>query len=488
MFKGTTTKNFFTYIFPITVVILATLRLFNLGYSEYIPDEGIIISTLKHYGGFSWEFLLSQRKGPVQFLILLLPYLFTKDVFNEFIFRLPYALVNILSIYVFYLFVKEYSKDKYIALVSTYIFGVNGFMIAFGRVMQYQSLNLLLSSFSLYMFSKKRYVLGSLFFGLSLLSHWDALLILPLISYLILKELSFKSIFNILVTLSIILLPFFIPYTKNYLNNVGNQNYLFSRVSSADLSPSSISNKISDYIFKTELYNPFLFLVPVLLFSILSLFTLVLKGAKKDMVSKDQIAIWIWFLSMFIFFLLFAKKSGTHIYNLYLPLSILSGYGVVSLYRVVSKYLRFVYVLIIIFWFMFLYFQAFVLFVDVKKEYPFEQKNILGLKTKEYTHENLTNNIIGFNHFRNWEEIDNTLKELGATSYYTNEDASISNFYVGVPYSQYGYDFVVGVKRPISFMNDYKMSGIKGKSTVSEIKNLFGETVAKIYILDGKIN
>jgi len=487
VFKKLLAKNNELYLLVLVFFLLSLLHIIHLGYSEDIPDEGIIINTLKHQGGFSWGFLLNQRKGPLQFLVSLVPYLFSKNVYNEFLFRLPYSLASIFSLVFFYLFVREYSKDKYIALVSAYVLGINGFLVAFGRVMQYQSLNLLFSSLSIYLFSKKKYILGTPFFGLSLLSHWDALLVLPIIIYLVIRDFSFKNILKIILTTCLVVLPFIIPYTQHYLLNRENQKYFSARVSlEENFSLSTIQLKISDYVFKTNLYNPFLFLITLLLISLFSVFLFINKGKNNFIDKKDLIALWIWFISIFLVFIFLVKSAGTHVYNLYLPLSILCGYGGIS----VSKVIEFknIYITLIMLWFVFLYIQALSIFVDVKNEYPFEQKSILGLVTKEYDHENLTNNIIGFNHFRNWELINTKLKELGAASYYTNEDTSVSNFYMNIPYSSDNYDYAVGIKRPISFTNDYKLSTIKGKSTVYEVKSNLGETVARIYVLDEKSN
>ena len=52
-----------------------------------------------------------------------------------------------------------------------------------------------------------------------------------------------------------------------------------------------------------------------------------------------------------------------------------------------------------------------------------------------------------------------------------------------VPYGRTQGYYVVGAKRPVSFMNDYDFPQIKGKKEVKKIRNKKGDTVAKIYVV-----
>jgi len=65
--------------------------------------------------------------------------------------------------------------------------------------------------------------------------------------------------------------------------------------------------------------------------------------------------------------------------------------------------------------------------------------------------------------------------------YFSNEDKGLSGFYMEADYRTQNGFYAVGVKRPLSFVTDYKMSNIKGKNTVYVIENEYGETVVRIY-------
>ncbi|NQU84067.1 MAG: glycosyl transferase family 39, partial [Parcubacteria group bacterium] len=122
----------------VLVLSLGFLRFYNLSHSEYIPDETTVITPLKNAGElFSSKFLLNQRKGPLQFVVAYISFLFNKDIFNEGIFRIPFALASSLSALFFYLFVKNLSGRKLVGFVAMFLLFVNGLLVGLGRIVQY---------------------------------------------------------------------------------------------------------------------------------------------------------------------------------------------------------------------------------------------------------------------------------------------------------------------------------------------------------------
>ena len=109
------------FLLIILFVLSFYLRFKNLGYSDYIPDETTVLTPLKD-NALSWHFFTSQRKGSMQWLVALVPFLITNDVFNTFIMRLPFALFNLASVYLFYKFVLEHTKNFYVSLLSAFFF------------------------------------------------------------------------------------------------------------------------------------------------------------------------------------------------------------------------------------------------------------------------------------------------------------------------------------------------------------------------------
>jgi hypothetical protein len=468
-----------TILLVISFVLLFALRIIDLGYSDYNTDEATVLGHLKREGTvYSADYLLSQRKGPLQWLVASLPYLLFGDIGHEFWYRLPFALFNFAALYFLYHFLLSETKNKYLSLGATFLVGVNGLLVAFSRFVQYQSLNLFFSFVSLYFYSrflhednKKMSYFGAVAFSVSLLAHWDALFILPYISYVLLKKFSLKTV---LINFSLILIfcgPFLIPLLAHLKGNNADLNYFFERLGWKD------EYSLNEVRFRTLVYNPFLFSSFVTAFLALSLFFI-----------KKYLTLWIWFLGSLVAFIFFIKVPGTHVYNLLVPAMILAAVG----YYEISKYLANEYKIVPIGLFIavlcFLYYQTYLLLVNHQKEYPWEQIKIFRYETSEYDHGDLTNHLIGFSHGRNWVEvnryINKYLKEqpdAAKYTYITNENKTISDLYMDIPYGVSNKYLAIGVKNPYNFATDYQFSQVNGKRPLKEIKNSNGETVVKIY-------
>ena len=507
---------------PLPLVLLLSmlpLRLINLGYSEYICDESVALSWLKVNKAFySLDFLFSQHKGPLQYLIGGLIFLFTKDVFNELIFRLPFAFANCVSVAVFYLFVKNITKSKPTAFISAFLFGVNGFVLVFGRIFQYQSFNLLFSLLSMYFYSKipddavkndaelekkvlKYSLFGTMFFCFSILAHWDAIFVLPYLALVIFKNIllkkNYSNIFKkkfIFLNLSIIVLlavSFLIPYILNYRNSIENQAYFKNRVNPSKMSVNKFISRAQFILFRIRLYNPILFLE----FNFFMLFLSLL------FIKKTWFYL-LWLLAEIYIFIVIFSNPGTHIYNLFIPLLISTSMVFNQIFRIVGglkKYPKIILTLVILLLLthsmIFLYFQSYTLFVDHNPEYPWRKKMIANFEVGNFTDQErakyLTNNKIGFPLRREWEKIEGVLSKyeetngfkIGSTKIQTNENVCPVNFYTGREVSSSGTRFIVSIKYPLSFVTDYKrFSGKDDKDIISEIKNSLGGTTAKIYI------
>ncbi len=494
------------------ILIFLPLRLINLGYSEYICDETFALDYLRKNDSFySSEFLLSQHKGPIQYIVGGITYMVLGTVFNEYIYRLPFALVNVLSIVVFYLFVKNVFKNRFIAFTSAFLLGVNGYILAFGRIFQYQSFNLLFSFLSLYFFSKIQYqnvkdsnkslyinsVTGTFFFCLSLLSHWDAVFVLPYIFYVLINDFFIKKaysretktrfiLFNLLI-LSTLVIFYFIPYVKNYVLSIENQAYFRNRINPDFVDITKYIKRVKFIFFRLKLYNPFLS-VGVYLLALLSSFLFMRKA-------------WLyvlWFLVEFLIFTSIFINPGTHIYNMFIPLTILAGISCDYFIKRLSNRvgIKKIFIFSLSFLLIFYYYQSYILFVDHKKEYPWKEKNVLlfkaGIFTEEEKSKYMLNNKIGFPLRREWEkvavilndyEITNNLP-LGSMSVETNENECPVNFYLDRTVDRSNSRFLVAIKNPLSLVNDYKgfASRVKDKEFLSNVKGRFGDILAHIYV------
>jgi len=309
------------------------------------------------------------------------------------------------------------------------------------------------------------------FFAFSLLAHWDAVFILPYIIYVFMKRKNLKLvIFSALLSLALFL-PFFIPFAFfNYFSGEKHEEYFENRVGLRS------EFNFADVRFKNALYNPFLFLE----FSVIMLFVSIVWVRK-------YLIFWIWFVFAVGVFAFFARAPGTHIYNMLIPLVILAAAAFVEVSQLLPKDYRIIPFGLALIMGGFLYYQSYLVFVDLDKQYPWEQETVFRYETKDYDHSTLTNNILGFPHGRNWKEIREFIhsqENFDQFTFFTNENSAMAAFYLDMEFDRTSKMYVIGVKNPYSFVTDYKFSQLSGKKTVKTIKGANDETLAKIYIVE----
>jgi len=493
----------------ILIVFTVYTRFYNLGYSDYIGDEHKAFIELSS-GQSLGNFFMTQRKGPMQFIVSHIPYLITGNFRNELAQRIPFSLASLGAVIVFYFLIKKLTKNTYTAFLSAFFLTVNGFIVGFGRIAQYQNLNLLFSFLALYFYADlignkndtnflKSSLYGTLFWCLSILSHWDAIFIFPVVVIIFFKYLKNqkqesedkKKLFvkNFILG-CFVLLPFLVPYTYFQITNQENMSYFGRRI--------EIGHFLYErYNLLITLYNPFLTLHILIIFGIL--------GA---LIYKKSYIFSAWFLFAYSCFELFVRKPGTHIYNFIIPVTVLVSIALASVFEKLPKLLKMVWVLLIVLTLSFLAYQTHYIFIDHHKEYPWEQKTLVdfreleekrykkkrvreservyhSLTTKEYDIDQKLP-LFGFPHKRYWNEINEFIDSQNKVrnedlDYITNEVKTISEWYMDIGYGNERPFYLVGIKRPLSFVKDYSWPQIGKKEVVKKIKNEQSETVVKIY-------
>jgi len=133
-------------LYILLIILLSSIpRIWDLGYSHFYGDEIKVLYIDKSVPAS--EFLMNQRKGPIQFITAWVMEKISNG-YSEAIIRLPFALAGIINVFLFYILVKKLFGSTS-ALISTYIFSLSGIQIAFSRTVQYQSFLLLFSFLSL---------------------------------------------------------------------------------------------------------------------------------------------------------------------------------------------------------------------------------------------------------------------------------------------------------------------------------------------------
>jgi len=108
------------------------------------------------------------QKGPVQFIITYLLKFINPNYDNQLLLRLPFALAGLFAVIYFYKFVRI-NFGKKIAFYSSLFFATNGLLVAFSRIVQYQSFVILFMIASLYYLSlaitDDRYKVKGIYYG-----------------------------------------------------------------------------------------------------------------------------------------------------------------------------------------------------------------------------------------------------------------------------------------------------------------------------------
>jgi len=433
---------------------LLWLRLVNLGYSDYQGDE-IKALFLPQEGQSPLDFLLAQRKGPIQFVITNLIGFIDPSYQNQFLTRLPFAAASVFAAIFFYLFVKMHFGKK-IALYATFFFSFNGIVVALSRIVQYQSFVIFFSVLALYLFSLAikapgwrvaGLYLGMLFWALSVLSHYDGIFIAPFVLYLLWewtkrypeykKRVKWVHLCLAGGLFVLILAAFYVPFLLNISEDT--KAYWLKRISGGN-------DRISSSIVTFKLYNPkvatsiyaglFIFYLAGMAGSIISgLNDKSTRAADTYQTVLKSIVVLLWFLFPWIYMESFVSLPGTHIYAYLMPFTILIALGLLTAENLIKKmagikYGKLVCVAGLALVFLLLFYQSHKLFVDHTREYPWEQERFLfwTLERPDLAYELP---IFGFPYHRHWEQIgDYIAMSDDSDYYYSNEKESISSFYI----------------------------------------------------------
>ncbi|MFZ5425097.1 MAG: ArnT family glycosyltransferase [Patescibacteria group bacterium] len=434
MFKLSFFKRNFVEInsFLILIITSAFLRFPQLGYSHFYGDETKTLFLRKDIS--LKDFLLNQRKGPIQFLVSW----GAENIFGNFdeaYIRLPYALAGFLAVIVFYFLVKTLFNFK-VASISAFLFSFNGFFIAFSRTAQYQSFLLLFGFLSIlfvlmyiknYKYSRFWLFLSAVFLAFSYLAHYDALFYdfvvgLILLFYLLKNPNKLKEVVLLYVPVFLaIVSSFYIPYLlKGYFSDY-TSNYLLRRVSGKDYATNS---SLYTYL----VYNPLYFSLVPLSFSVIAFVH------KFDWRLKT---VFLWFLLPFILFELVFSNPGTHILNYFPPLFILASVGMVTVIEVAFGYLKWGFVAFTITIFVLIFGVSYNVYLPLLNTgYPWKSTHVLGYKVDRIKKNDYHLFLYGFPYYRSWDKVSAYFEENGLPrSFYTDDNQTIGEYYIyGPPY------------------------------------------------------
>jgi 4-amino-4-deoxy-L-arabinose transferase-like glycosyltransferase len=249
------------------------LRGANLAYSEFQGDEALAMIIAAEAAEGHADALFLRSKGPAEVLLPLAVWRLTGAI-TEPIARLPFTLAALWAIVAIYLIGRHIGGTRLGWLAAGFL-AMNGFMVAFGRIVQYQALVLWFSSMAVLLAFQWRYsgqyrhiALAGLFLGVGLLAHYDAILTVPAIGWFLLVS-SFRPIAPqekagpgrflrtvglFALTFLLAALPFYLPFTLDpRADRTGS--YLGHRIGS------ELRNNLPDFLHFNTFYSSAYFII-----------------------------------------------------------------------------------------------------------------------------------------------------------------------------------------------------------------------------------
>lgn len=269
--KGSRSAKFKTLSAALLAIVLygGLFRFVNLGYSEFQGDEvKALVPAAGVIEGEEESLFFPRKKGPGEVLVPMMVWRLT-GLIDEPTARALFAIAGVMVILSTFL-LAEKLFGRQVGLIAAGLVAVNGFMVAFSRIVQYQeivvwmSLLALLCAWEWQQDGRNRWwLLSGIFVGAGILAHYDTVLVGPALIYLLLAKtgLSRSTVKGMVfggVAVLLLVGLFFGPYFLfgSQLDRTGD--YLERRI---DLDPAE--NSLYHFFFFTIFYNSFYFVAIV---------------------------------------------------------------------------------------------------------------------------------------------------------------------------------------------------------------------------------
>ncbi len=172
----------------IAVLIAFGLRTVHLGYAEFQGDEAAAMMRAAHALTGNEAAIFQHKKGPAELLVVMSSWRLTASQvkgFDELAARLPFAWASIIGVMTVFLIGRRLDHPR-AGGIAACILAIEGYLVGFGRIVQYQSLVFALSALGLLCLLAYEanghgilLTLAAAFFAGGALAHYDAVLTLP---------------------------------------------------------------------------------------------------------------------------------------------------------------------------------------------------------------------------------------------------------------------------------------------------------------------
>ncbi len=184
-------------VWLVAILTLASIYRFPaLGYSEFQGDEAKILLKVQELIAGDHDIIFRHKKGPGEVLLTAATGVMTGRM-NELGVRLPFAVAGLAAVGAIYLAGRVMFGGR-AGLVACFLAAINGYLIAFSRIMQYQSIVLLFAVLCLYCIyradredsrarAEGRFFAAGLFAAAAFLSHYEVAPAVPVFMVLLVQ-------------------------------------------------------------------------------------------------------------------------------------------------------------------------------------------------------------------------------------------------------------------------------------------------------------
>lgn len=356
-------------------------RFANLGYAEFQGDEArLALRAAEVMQGYE-NALFVHKKGPTEILLPTGVYVLGERL-TEMAARLPFAIANVVGLFALFLLGSRLFGPV-AGWAAAVLLALDGYLIAFGRVVQYQSIVFLMDVLVVLVFVRlwqrpqewSRYLtLAALLLATGLLSHYEAALVLFPVGYLLwriwregtpLATLVRASGVPILVGGGL-LASFYLPFVRN---PAFYDTYYY--LTDYRMGGGRIFNHLAEFFARTTVYSSTYYLLALIALTLIGLAGLYRRSRPRwvgwllsaevliglvvvifrpgwlqvgetdltwlffaagfvaawlmpDVPSAERL-VWLWFGAPMILALFFTAIPNTHVYSFFIPWALLAG-------------------------------------------------------------------------------------------------------------------------------------------------------------------
>lgn len=214
-------------ILIIIILLTAFLRLYRLDYpNKYVFDEVYHAFTAKEYLNgrkVAWEWWTTPPPGvayewthPPLTKEIMAASMFILRTEDAWAYRLPGALLGVLSVYLIYLLGMKLLANQNAALIAAFVFSLDGLNFVQSRTGMNDIYYITFLLASLLLLLNKKFIFSSLLLGLALASKWASIYAYLILIPILLKDRQYRHIPYFIIIPPVVYLISYIPFLSEH--------------------------------------------------------------------------------------------------------------------------------------------------------------------------------------------------------------------------------------------------------------------------------